>query len=207
MPAQGIASFYKGGYSYQVGDCVLIMAEGDPNNEAPYIGRILEIKEPAAPGDDHEIRVCWFYRPEEVLGGRKVFHGQLELYHSDHEDTVAAETIQCHCQVLDLEKFMELEAEEEGPTFFARFSYYPAKRAFKPDRVPVYCKCEMPFNPDVPMVCCSACNEWFHPECLGATLEALHSPQFVCDMCGKKGKRATTAGQGSTAAAAAGGRR
>eukprot|EP00887_Chlorella_sp_A99_P005970 scaffold27.g5970.t1 len=137
-----------------MGDCVLIMAEGDPNNEAPYIGRILEIKEPAAPGDDHEIRVCWFYRPEEVLGGRKVFHGQLELYHSDHEDTVAAETIQCHCQVLDLEKFMELEAEEEGPTFFARFSYYPAKRAFKPDRVPVYCKCEMPFNPDVPMVCC-----------------------------------------------------
>lgn len=36
----------------------------------------------------------------------------------------------------------------------------PATKEFKPDRVPVYCKCEMPYNPDQFMVMCIQCEEW-----------------------------------------------
>ena len=36
----------------------------------------------------------------------------------------------------------------------------PAEKEFKPDRVPVYCSCEMPYNPDQMMVMCKICEEW-----------------------------------------------
>ena len=36
----------------------------------------------------------------------------------------------------------------------------PATKEFKPDRVPVYCVCEMPYNPDQFMVMCTICEEW-----------------------------------------------
>jgi hypothetical protein len=37
-----------------------------------------------------QVRVSWFYRPEEAHGGRKAFHGEKELFTSDHYDWVAA---------------------------------------------------------------------------------------------------------------------
>ena len=36
----------------------------------------------------------------------------------------------------------------------------PAEKEFKPDRVPVYCTCEMPYNPDQLMIMCKVCEEW-----------------------------------------------
>jgi hypothetical protein len=37
------------------------------------------------------------------------------------------------------------------------------QKVFKPDRVPVYCTCEMPYNPDQKMVMCEACKDWCEP--------------------------------------------
>lgn len=37
----------------------------------------------------------------------------------------------------------------------------PAEKLFEPDRVPVFCRCEMPYNPDQFMVCCDTCTEWW----------------------------------------------
>ena len=34
------------------------------------------------------------------------------------------------------------------------------QKIFKPDRVPVYCTCEMPYNPDQKMVMCEHCKDW-----------------------------------------------
>jgi hypothetical protein len=31
---------------------------------------------------------------------------------------------------------------------------------------PVYCVCELPYNPDRPMILCEQCGEWFHVECV-----------------------------------------
>jgi hypothetical protein len=39
-------------------------------NEFHYIGRVDKIERWA--GDGEMVRVSWFYRPEEALGGRKV---------------------------------------------------------------------------------------------------------------------------------------
>ncbi|KAJ1423130.1 Zinc finger, FYVE/PHD-type [Sesbania bispinosa] len=65
-----------------------------------------------------KVRVRWYYRPEESIGGRRQFHGAKEL-----------------------------------------FEYKAATGAFTPDRVAVYCKCEMPYNPDDLMVQCEGCKD------------------------------------------------
>jgi hypothetical protein len=36
----------------------------------------------------------------------------------------------------------------------------PAQRIFEPPKVPVFCVCEMPYNPDKFMVQCDQCTEW-----------------------------------------------
>ncbi|KAJ6319525.1 hypothetical protein OIU78_015028 [Salix suchowensis] len=41
-----------------------------------------------------------------------------------------------------------------------RFEYKAATGGFTPDRVAVYCKCEMPYNPDDLMVQCEGCKDW-----------------------------------------------
>lgn len=51
----------------------------------------------------------------------------------------------------------------------------PATKEFKPDRVPVYCKCEMPYNPDQFMVMCVQCEEW----CVFSAFPLLIASRFV----------------------------
>jgi len=39
--------------------------------------------------------------------------------------------------------------EEVGAgDYFTRFRYLPTTRTFEPDKVPVFCTCESPYNPD-----------------------------------------------------------
>lgn len=38
--------------------------------------------------------------------------------------------------------------------FFTRFTYHPARMTFEPDKVPVFCTCESPYNPDYFMIMC-----------------------------------------------------
>lgn len=151
--------------------------------------------------------MCWFYRPEEAAGGRKPFHGRRELFASDHVDWVSAASIEAHCHVDDLRTHQaRLAALGDGADaaparpgapalFFTRFSYRAAARRFAPNRVPVFCVCEMPYNPDVPMVECVACAEWYHPGCLpngdaaAATAAAARPGGFVCRECAAGGAR------------------
>ncbi|GFY99085.1 PHD finger family protein [Actinidia rufa] len=68
--------------------------------------------------------------------------------------------------------------------YFCRFEYKAATGGFTPDRVAVYCKCEMPYNPDDLMVQCEGCKDWFHPSCMGMTIEeAKKLDQFMCSDC------------------------
>jgi len=44
--------------------------------------------------------------------------------------------------------------------------------------------CELPYNPDAYMVQCEACEDWFHPQCIGYT-QAQVEPikNFACPEC------------------------
>jgi len=137
---------------------------------------------------DGEVRlqVTWFYRPEEARGGRKAFHGEKELFQSDHYDYVPSGSINEKCNVHTLRAYQNLGVVSELD-YFTRFIYKAAKGEFKPDRVPVYCVCEMPFNPDLFMVECEGCEEWHHPECLRLTRKEVETmAHFVCPECTKR---------------------
>uniref|UniRef100_A0A0D9XDD1 BAH domain-containing protein n=1 Tax=Leersia perrieri TaxID=77586 RepID=A0A0D9XDD1_9ORYZ len=166
----------------RVGDCVL-MRPSDSDN-APYVGRVEKLETDGKGGV--RVRVRWYYRPEESKGGRRQFHGAKELFLSDHFDTQSAHTIEGKCVVHSFKNYTKLD--NVGPEdFFCRFEYKAATGAFTPDRVAVYCKCEMPYNPDDLMVQCEGCKDWFHPSCMGMTIEqAKKLDHFLCADCVKE---------------------
>eukprot|EP00884_Botryococcus_braunii_P014941 jgi/Botrbrau1/23448/Bobra.106_1s0008.1 len=183
-PSKKLARFVLSGHEYKVNDTVYIKGQGE---ELPFLGKIRDITEllgtSKPPRDRIICKVTWYYRPEEAEGGRKRFHGAKELFKSDHEDKVFASSIEGECKVHTLATYQALDSPGDDD-YFARFTYLVVKKEFKPDRVPVYCVCELPYNPDLFMICCTECEEWFHPECLGMTDEegAAKSRTFNCAM-------------------------
>ncbi|PNT68113.1 chromatin remodeling protein EBS [Brachypodium distachyon] len=163
----------------RVGDTVLMRAS--ESDTMPYVARIEKMETDGR--GSVRVRVRWYYRPEEAKGGRRQFHGAKELFLSDHLDTQSAHTIEETCVVHSFKEYTKLN--NVGPEdFFCRFDYNAASGAFHPDRVAVYCKCEMPYNPDDLMVQCEACKDWFHPSCLAMTIEqAKKLAHFMCSDC------------------------
>ncbi|KAK3121731.1 hypothetical protein QOZ80_8BG0659910 [Eleusine coracana subsp. coracana] len=166
----------------RVGDCVLMRASDSDNQ--PYVARVEKME--ADGRGSVRVRVRWYYRPEESKGGRRQFHGAKELFLSDHFDLQSAHTIEGKCVVHSFKNYTKLD--NVGPEdFFCRFEYKAASGTFTPDRVAVYCKCEMPYNPDDLMVQCDACKDWFHPSCMSMTIEqAKKLDHFICSDCLKE---------------------
>ncbi|XP_055804015.1 chromatin remodeling protein EBS-like isoform X2 [Solanum dulcamara] len=167
------------------GDCVLMRPS--ENDTAPYVARVEKIE-----ADNHNninVHVRWYYRPEESLGGRRQFHGSKELFLSDHCDIQSAHTIEGKCIVHSFKNYTKLE--NVGPEdYYCRFEYKATTGAFVPDRVAVYCKCEMPYNPDDLMVQCEECKDWYHPACVGMTTEQTKQlADFVCSDCSSEVKK------------------
>lgn len=127
----------------------------------------------------------WFYRPEETKGGRKKFHGRNEVFESDHYDYVPYDTIEDKCQIHSLNEYMAL-GEVEDTDFFTRFKYKTSEQVLTPakNRMRGSCVCRLPHNPDLVMVQCVGCMDWFHPECVRLTNEeALKNDEFRCPAC------------------------
>ncbi|MCO5563502.1 hypothetical protein L7F22_017145 [Adiantum nelumboides] len=138
----------------KAGDCVLLRAS-DPGNP-PYVARLEKIE--ADSRNNVKVYVRWYYRPEESMGGRRQFHGAKELFLSDHYDIQSGDTIEGKCTVHTFKSYTKLESVS-AEDYFCRFEYKASTGGFIPDRVAVYCKCEMPYNPDDLMVQCEACKD------------------------------------------------
>ncbi|CAL9118651.1 unnamed protein product [Musa acuminata var. zebrina] len=139
----------------KVGDCVLMRPA--ESGKPPYVARVEKIE--ADHRNNVRVRVRWYYRPEESIGGRRQFHGAKELFLSDHYDVQSAHTIEGKCIVHSFKNYTKLE-NVGAEDYFCRFEYKAATGAFTPDRIAVYCKCEMPYNPDDLMVQCEGCKDW-----------------------------------------------
>ncbi|KAL0699161.1 hypothetical protein Bca4012_055283 [Brassica carinata] len=163
----------------RAGDYVL-MRPSDAG-KPPYVARVEKIEADAR--NNVKVHCRWYYRPEESLGGRRQFHGAKELFLSDHFDVQSAHTIEGKCIVHTFKNYTRLE-NVGAEDYYCRFEYKAATGAFTPDRVAVYCKCEMPYNPDDLMVQCEGCKDWYHPACVGMTIEeAKLLDHFACAEC------------------------
>mmetsp|Transcript_40713 Transcript_40713/g.49384 ORF Transcript_40713/g.49384 Transcript_40713/m.49384 type:complete len:296 (+) Transcript_40713:376-1263(+) len=171
-------SFELQGETYAVGDTILVRSPAGP----PFLARISKIVKPVK-GPPVKILVVWYYRPEEAQGGRKQYHGEREVFDSDHCDWCELTNINGKCKVLSMKKYQRLKAVTEN-IFYCRFTYAARTGEFSPDRVSVYCTCEMPYNPDEFMVQCDTCHDWFHARCLGAKVTSLQQAHwFLCPYC------------------------
>ncbi|OIV92430.1 hypothetical protein TanjilG_25160 [Lupinus angustifolius] len=139
----------------RAGDCVLILHSDlrNPQN----VARVEKLRKDNS--SNVNVHVRWYYRPEEAVGGRKIFHGANELFLTDHYDVKSADAIEGKCVVHPFNDYMRIE-NPGAKDFYCRFEYKVITGYFTPDSVPVYCKCEMPCNPDIFMLQCVMCRDW-----------------------------------------------
>ncbi|KAK1353440.1 Chromatin remodeling protein EBS [Heracleum sosnowskyi] len=174
--------FYKisgSGEIVRAGDCVLIKpSQPDKRPSVALVDKLETDME-----GDLMVKLRWYYRPEEASFGRRQFHGAKELLLSDHYETQSANTMEGKCIVHSFLDYTKLENIGAGD-YYSRFEYKVGTKEVTPSRVPVYCKCEMPYNPDCLMMQCDGCKKWFHPGCVKmTTAQALQLSNYMCDEC------------------------
>eukprot|EP00899_Mesostigma_viride_P023415 jgi/Mesvir1/4258/Mv22222-RA.1 len=180
LTGKALTSYTIGGRTFKVNECVTMLP---PDKRLPYIAKIEKFVAHPDPAEGMQVLVHWFYRPEESLGGRKGFHGERELFLSDHVDWVAAASINGVCDVHSLKDYTRL-TQVKQTDYFCRFTYKATTGKVKPDRVPVYCTCDMPYNPDHFMIECDTCKEWYHPQCIGLQVEEIKTKgKWQCHDC------------------------
>ncbi|KAE9590600.1 hypothetical protein Lal_00023290 [Lupinus albus] len=163
----------------KVGDSVLM--HPPDTSKLPYVARVEKIENDNR--NSVNVRIRWYYRPEDSIGGRRQFHGTNELFLSDHYDVQSAHTIEGKCVVHPFDDYIKL-AKVGSEDYFCRFEYMAATGTFTPDSVAVYCKCEMPYNPDAFMMQCERCQDWYHLACIGMTAEEANKLEhYVCSEC------------------------
>lgn len=119
----------------------------------------------------------------------QLYHGEKELFLSDHKDTVHSDSIISKCTVWNLEEYRALETITTTD-FFWRYNYQTTTKRFTPEEVPVFCSCELPENPDHFMAECDSCLNWFHPHpCEGVDpAKVLATGKFKCRQCRNEGQ-------------------
>ena len=122
----------RGRFFLTVGNTVLMRPQ-DPD-EPPYVARVEELKNGAR--KNVNVRVRWYYRPEDTKCGRREFNGAKEVFLSDHYDTQSVDTIEDTCVVHSFKNYTKLESVA-SKDYFCRFEYMPTTGKFNPDRVPV----------------------------------------------------------------------
>ena len=89
-------------------------------------------------------------------------------------------------KVFTLASYQSLDRVKPGQ-YYWRFHYLPDTKEFKPEKVPIFCRCNLPYNPDTFMLMCSRCEDWFHPRCVGMNREgvaaAVASREYACPEC------------------------
>lgn len=106
-----------------------------PSDGVPdYVARVEEITKER---NDVKVRTRWYYRPEESLGGRRNFHGEKEVFLSDHYDVCSVDAIIGPCTVHSFKNYVKLDSVE-AEDYFCRFEYRASTGTFKPDYVAVY---------------------------------------------------------------------
>ena len=160
-----------------VGGSVLV---DSGNLQMPFIAKVLELDK-----QKRNARVMWYYRPEDSCSGRLDFHGNFEVFHSDHKDWIKTDTILNVCTVLTFEEYENPDRAEilDRVVFFSRFFYKAKDLKFKITPVKLHCVCLQPENPDLLVIQCEDCKGWYHPKCVN--IKESDVPDIETWYCGK----------------------
>ncbi|KAM0062832.1 putative chromatin regulator PHD family [Helianthus debilis subsp. tardiflorus] len=139
------------------------------SSKQSYVAKVEKVESDAR-GGNVKVLTRWYYRPEEPIGGRRQFDGSKEVFLSDHHDLQSADMIKGKCTTTIISVVLSI-IQLLVPLFLIEL-------------LCMYCKCEMPYNPDDLMVQCDGCANWFHPACIEMTTEeAKQMEHFYCGNC------------------------
>lgn len=118
-------SIQRGKETIKVGDCAVFLSTGRPH--LPYIGRIETMWE--SWGGKMDVKVKWFYHPEETKSGKKLSQLKGALFQSPHFDENDVQTISHKCEVLSWSEYRQKTAsensEDDNDTYFLAGTYDP----------------------------------------------------------------------------------
>ncbi|CAI0467067.1 unnamed protein product [Linum tenue] len=124
------------------------------------------------------------------------FISKRELFLAEATEIRCVTSIESKVTVHSAEEYFEFQNAAGEEDYFWRFYYHrPSGRIAHPGpggAMPVICICEMPWNPDNPMMECIDCGELFHPPCVGMTRDeaaenAANGIDYVCSECNSQG--------------------
>ncbi|OCK77517.1 hypothetical protein K432DRAFT_304029 [Lepidopterella palustris CBS 459.81] len=158
--------------TFAVNDIVFIRSsdEDDPGPDAPikgWVARVLEVRA----GDEQHVylRIYWLYRPEDLPGGRKPYHGRNELIASNDMQIVDATTVNAKANVKHWVEEDDKSELMDGDQLFWRQTYnIRPKNNETPLSLPKHCIDQVPCNPDRLLIQCSnpKCKKWLHAVCI-----------------------------------------
>lgn len=134
------------------------------------------------------VRIEWFYRPDELPGGRLPYHGKREIIKSNVQDIISAHTVAGHADVTHWNEMDDSQDADGIDGLFWRQTFDPyagklsvswlviSANCQEPRR---HCICRKPYNPDTTMFWCDKCKIWEHEKCLVTAIkkEYINSSQ------------------------------
>ncbi|KAI4147310.1 MAG: hypothetical protein L6R39_003154 [Caloplaca ligustica] len=136
------------------------------------IARILEIR--ALDPQNVYVRVYWLYRPEDIPGGRRDYHGSRELISTNHMEIVDALRVLSPVQVFHWKEEDKTQLPKEGVYWRQKYNIIMQEVS-----TPLHtCTCNHPINPERSTIQCNNnpnCSILLHEQCLiNAALQKLN---------------------------------
>ncbi|KXS11627.1 hypothetical protein M427DRAFT_60487 [Gonapodya prolifera JEL478] len=182
-------AFILDNQEYKIGENLSILS----TETEPYYGELLRIQAMKNDRRNVYLTMRWFYRPHEIIGGRRPYHGENELLKSvDHTDRIHVASVIGPCHIVNLVP----GAEKEITGFYWREEYTAVKGKILTE-LPRYCTCSLPENPDLPLIQCDSCEKWFHADCVGFVMEEFKEEDpWYCPECEDAGVGEGSGGKG-----------
>ena len=97
----------------------------DETDKTLWVAEVIEVRAQSA--WNVWVRIKWFYRPEELPGGRQPHHGKREIIKSSVEDVISAHTVAGHADVTHWEEMDDSMDADGIDGLFWRQTFDPAK--------------------------------------------------------------------------------
>ena len=138
--------------------------------------------------DIPQVKVCWFYRPEQTPEGRQKHHSEAELMASFHHDLVNLDSLVDKVNVYDsVDEYDHGVCRRGAHDYFYRFFYNHVTRKSVPmdnQQMDLHCLCQSIYNPDLLMIQCNTCQRWYHTSCVSIPRSKARTvPSYICPSC------------------------